>query len=162
MAYARPLGSRVGIIEAQAMRRREENVMSEQKNIEAVQKMYAAFGRGDVPAILEDLADDVSWEVNSQAAASIPWYAPLRGKRDVPKFFGALVETVEYTRFEPQALAATGDVVYCTVSFDMVVKKNRKKVTSIMFHRFTFKNGRVVEVRTGEDTAQVLAAWNAP
>jgi ketosteroid isomerase-like protein len=134
--------------------------MSEQKNVEAIQKMYAAFGRGDLAAIMEDLADDVSWEVNSQAAASIPWYAPLKGKKDVPSFFRALAETVEYRRFEPQAFAATGDVVYCTVSFDMIFKKNQQKVTSIMFHRFTFRNGRVVNVRTGEDTAQTLAAWN--
>ena len=29
--------------------------------IETVQKMYAAFGKGEVPAILACLADDVEW-----------------------------------------------------------------------------------------------------
>jgi ketosteroid isomerase-like protein len=37
------------------------------QNSKIVQEMYAAFGRGDVPAILQRLADDVEWEygVNS-------------------------------------------------------------------------------------------------
>lgn len=30
--------------------------------IETVQQIYAAFGRGDVPFILSQLADDVEWE----------------------------------------------------------------------------------------------------
>ena len=30
--------------------------------IETVQQIYQAFGRGDVPAILDHLADDVDWE----------------------------------------------------------------------------------------------------
>jgi len=135
--------------------------MLEQRNIEAVQRMYAAFGGGDLPGILELVADDVSWVVNSQAAGTIPWYLRIHGKKDVAKFFAGLAESVEYTRFEPQAFAATGDVVYCTVSFDMTVKRNRQTMSSLMFHRFTFKSGRVVEVLTGEDTAKTLAVWNA-
>ncbi|HEY2517920.1 MAG TPA: nuclear transport factor 2 family protein [Polyangiaceae bacterium] len=135
--------------------------MSEQKNLEAVQRMYAAFGRGDLPSILENVADDVSWAVNSQAAGSIPWYLHIKGKKDVAKFFAGLAESVEYTRFEPHAFAATGDVVYCTVSFDMTVKRNRQSMSSQMFHRFTFQGGRIVDVLTGEDTAKTLAAWNA-
>ncbi|MDP9332220.1 MAG: hypothetical protein M3Q30_02740, partial [Actinomycetota bacterium] len=29
--------------------------------IEAVQRLYAAYGRGDVDAVLTELADDVDW-----------------------------------------------------------------------------------------------------
>ena len=31
-------------------------------NIETVKSIYEAFGRGDVPAILDKLADDVDWD----------------------------------------------------------------------------------------------------
>ena len=31
-------------------------------NVAAVEAIYAAFGRGDVPSILERLADDVRWD----------------------------------------------------------------------------------------------------
>jgi uncharacterized protein len=31
-------------------------------NIETVKGVYEAFGRGDIPAILEVIADDIEWE----------------------------------------------------------------------------------------------------
>jgi ketosteroid isomerase-like protein len=40
-----------------------------------VQGIYEAFGKGDVPAILEVLADDVEWEAwenNSAVEAGVP------------------------------------------------------------------------------------------
>ncbi len=33
--------------------------MTEQENVQLIQELYAAFGRGDVPAILDQLTDDV-------------------------------------------------------------------------------------------------------
>src|SRR5258706_12029090 len=101
--------------------------MSEQKNIEVVQKMYAAFGKGDLPAILEAVTENVAWGVVSQAAASVPWHLSIEGRKDVSKFFTALAETVEYLRFEPQAFAAGGAFVYTTVRYEMVIKKNQQK-----------------------------------
>jgi hypothetical protein len=38
--------------------------------------------------------------------------------------------------------------VYCTVSFDLTFKKNGKKIThDNVIHRFTFRNGKVIEWR---------------
>ena len=62
--------------------------------IETVQQIYAAFGRGDVPAILAHLADDVEWEY-ATAPNPIPWLQPLRGRGQVPKFFEALFAGIE-------------------------------------------------------------------
>jgi ketosteroid isomerase-like protein len=31
-------------------------------NLATVQSIYEAFGKGDIPAILEVLADDIEWE----------------------------------------------------------------------------------------------------
>ena len=46
-------------------------------NIPTVQDIYAAFGRGDVPAILAQLAEDVDWEYG-MADAGVPWLQPRR------------------------------------------------------------------------------------
>jgi uncharacterized protein len=35
--------------------------MAEQENVQLVQEIYAAFGRGDIPAALDALAHDVEW-----------------------------------------------------------------------------------------------------
>jgi hypothetical protein len=44
--------------------RAEERAMS-QSNVETIQQVYAAFGRGDVPAILERVSDDTTWSFNA-------------------------------------------------------------------------------------------------
>ena len=45
------------------------------KNVETVNKIYVAFGNGDIPAILECLSENVQWEKwaeNSAHHAVVP------------------------------------------------------------------------------------------
>jgi ketosteroid isomerase-like protein len=131
--------------------------MSE-KNIQSVQSIYAAFARGDVPAILEHIADDMRHFGVVSESPEVPWHLQITQKKDVPRFFQALAEECEFTRFEPRDFAAAGDHVYCTISFDVRIKRNGRKATyENVMHRFTVKNGRVVEWRGTEDTAKTRA-----
>jgi uncharacterized protein len=125
-------------------------------NVETVQKIYAAFGRGDVPAIMENIAEDlVGFSIVADATPEVPWHLQISKRQDVPKFFQALASAADFTRFEPHAFAASGDHVYASVNFDVTLKRNGKKVSyRNAMHRFTFKNGRVVEWRGAEDTAK--------
>jgi len=53
------------------------------ENLETVKRIYAAFGRGDIPAILDTLADNVAWEAwadNSAGKVGVPWLVPRHGK----------------------------------------------------------------------------------
>ena len=52
-------------------------------NLAAVQRLYAAYGRGDLAAVLDELADDVDWAAEA-ASRSVPWYGEFRGKSAVP------------------------------------------------------------------------------
>jgi ketosteroid isomerase-like protein len=137
----------------------KEKIMS--SNIEIVQKVYAAFGRGDVPAILEHIAPDmVGFGVVADATPEVPWHIQITKREDVPKFFQALAAECDFTRFEPHSFATGGDHVYASISFDVTIKKNAKKVSfRNTMHRFTFKNGRIVEWRGTEDTAKTRDAW---
>lgn len=59
-------------------------------NLETVKGIYEAFGNGDIPAILEVLADDVEWEAwddNSAVTAGVPWMIPRHGKAEAVHFF---------------------------------------------------------------------------
>ena len=78
----------------------------------------------------------------------IPWHIQVSKKADIPKFFQAVSETAEFTRFEAHDFAAGTDYVYCTCSFDAKFRRNNKKVTvDIEIHRFKFKDGKVIEWR---------------
>ena len=74
-----------------------QHPMSDPK-IEAVQRLYAAYGRGDVDAVLAELADDVDWAAEA-ASTSVPWYGSYRGKGEVPRFFKEIGSNVDVTEF---------------------------------------------------------------
>ncbi|HKE17113.1 MAG TPA: nuclear transport factor 2 family protein [Kofleriaceae bacterium] len=129
------------------------------KNIAVVQKIYQAFGTGDVPGILEHIAEDMRGFGVVSETREIPWHMQITRKADVPSFFQALAAECDFTRFEPRDFAASGDQVYCTVSYDVTIRRNGRKLSiDNTMHRFTLKNGRVVEWRGSEDTDRVRKA----
>ena len=81
-------------------------------NIQTARKMYEAFGRGDLQAMLDLVTDDVDWSTDA-AIESAPWYGPRHGKGGVASFFQAIGSTGPVTEFTPLAITSNddGDVV---------------------------------------------------
>ena len=75
-------------------------------NVDTVKDIYAAFGRGDIPAILDKLDDNVEWDVEVPTPG-VPWLQPRRGKASVPAFFESLAP-LTFTTFEPHTFFADG------------------------------------------------------
>lgn len=130
-------------------------------NIERVQQIYAAFGRGDVPTILGLLAEDVEWEygVNS---TDVPWLQPRRGRANVGGFFEAL-SALEFLRFEPTQLFANGDTVVALIELEAkVTATGRPIVETDEVHIWHFDSrGQVARFRHRADTHQHLTAWGS-
>src|SRR5207244_10478253 len=64
-------------------------------NLATVSDIYAAFGRGDVPAILDKIAQDCRWEAwadNRAQQHGVPWLQSRIGPAGVADFFGALAQ----------------------------------------------------------------------
>jgi ketosteroid isomerase-like protein len=80
--------------------------MSDQ-NLQLVQGAYEAFSRGDVPGVLERLAEDVVWTVPQP----LPQATEARGREEVGTFFQRLVETWEDFDVEVDDFVASGDRV---------------------------------------------------
>lgn len=136
-----------------------EDPLSE-TNIQIVQQIYAAFGRGDMPGIMEHISQDLRHFGVVSDQKLLPWHIQIDRKQDVPLFFQAIAESSEFARFEPRDFVAGGDHVYCTISFDATFKRNGKTFTHDNgVHRFTFKDGKVVEWFGTEDTAKTSAAY---
>lgn len=93
--------------------------------IETVQQLYADFGRGDVPAILARLADDVDWEYNT-FPNPVPWLQPRRGRDQVAGFFQALAG-LEFSRFEPLQCFGSGQFVVSLVNVEFTVKATGRR-----------------------------------
>src|SRR5215210_5597289 len=84
--------------------------MAEQENIRLVQALYAAFGRGDIPALLDALTDDVEWWEPGPTDV-LPWAGLRRGSDQVGQLFRVLDEVEEVQQFQPQEFVAQGDRV---------------------------------------------------
>lgn len=128
------------------------------KLVETVQSVYQAFGRGDVPAILEVMHDDVDWEY---VDGGVPWMKPGRGRAAVAQFLQAFATEVELTRFVPKTFMEGPGVVGVVVDLEAIVRRNGRTFQEVdEVHLWQFDDrGRVVRFRHCANTAAQQAAW---
>jgi ketosteroid isomerase-like protein len=133
--------------------------MSENDNIQKLQQLYAAFGRGDINMILNNVTDDVTWGIDT-TATEVPWYPIREGRGGVGDFFATLDREVEFTHFAPTHFAAAGNLVFVHVDIGYKLKKNGRTASTGSNHQFTVRDGKIARFRAFEDTAAVRDAWN--
>ena len=128
-------------------------------NTNTVREIYDAFGRGDVPAILAKLDENVEWEYGT-AAHEVPWLMPRRGRKGAGEFFESLAE-VDFHNFVPKAILADEKLVVAIVDIAFTVKKNGKNVVEQdEAHIWRFNDaGKVVRFRHCADTNQHVQAY---
>lgn len=128
--------------------------------VKTVQAIYEAFGRGDIPAILERLADDIRWEEwpdNHAQAAGVPWLQPLAGKQATLQFF-SVVGGFQFHDFQVRSLMAGGNQVAADVLVDATVTSG-VRIRDEELHLWTFDDsGKVTRFRHYVDTAKHIAA----
>jgi hypothetical protein len=74
-----------------------------------IRNLCDAFGRGDIPTILNMLADDVDWYDPGRPA--VTHAGRYRGRDDVLRFFSRVGESLAIETFEPKEFIAKGDRV---------------------------------------------------
>ena len=131
--------------------------MSDPK-IDAVQRLYAAYGRGDMDAVLADVDDDVDWAAEAAGDAA-PWWGAHRGRSAVPRFFDAIASSVDVTEFTPLSFTSNDTDVMNTVRFAYTVKATGRSVAMTMQHWWRFSGGKIVFFRGAEDTHQTAEAF---
>jgi uncharacterized protein len=129
-------------------------------NAATVQAMYEAFGRGDIPAILDRLADDISWDASdpptSAQRAGIPWLLERHGVDEVQGFFEAL-GLVEIHSFEVPRVIEDGDDVVALVRFDATLRETGERFKVEEMHHWVFgPDGKAIAYRHYNDTGQLI------
>lgn len=119
--------------------------MATQTNIRSnaaiISEMYAAFIRGDIPAILLPLSPTVHW-VNHMDPM-IPWSGDQSGSR-VMEFFNALSNSVDVLGFEPVESVSEGEYVVFRGTFSCRSKATGKSATTQWVHLWRVKDGQVL------------------
>jgi uncharacterized protein len=139
-------------------RDRSKCVMSERTNTDVVQQGYEALGRGDIPAILDLLTDDVEWI--QQGPSVIPFAGTRHGHEGVAEYFSLLDENLEFEQFEAREFVAQGDTVV-VVGFERGVSKaTGHTIEQEWAHVYTLRDGKIAKGRFFEDTAALVAAFH--
>jgi ketosteroid isomerase-like protein len=76
-------------------------------NAELLRGTYEAFGRGDIPAVMAVLDENIVWN----APRVLPQAMAVSGRDDVGRFFQKLASTWEDFGLEIEDLVASGDRV---------------------------------------------------
>jgi uncharacterized protein len=131
--------------------------VSAEENTSLVQSAYEAFGRGDMAALAELMADDIEW-VDSGDPDDDPNAGTFKGKEAVLGWFGGLASTRDYTTFEPREFIAQNDKVVSLVYAEATVRDTGRAFVSHEAHVWTFQDGKLVRVHIYLDTAAAAAA----
>lgn len=130
--------------------------MSAETYLAIIQKVYADFGKGDIPSVLSALDPEVHWSY--YAPSEVPHAGEFHGVQAVIGFFQAVGEKLEILEFGPIDFVASGDLVMVTGAEKVRVKATGKVAYSPWAHAFTFKNNKVIRVREYVDSAAFAAA----
>jgi ketosteroid isomerase-like protein len=131
--------------------------VSAEENTSLVQSAYEAFGRGDMAALAEVMADDIEW-VDPGDPDDDPNAGTFKGKEAVLGWFGGLASTRDYTTFEPREFIAQNDKVVSLVYAEATVRDTGRAFVNHEAHVWTFRDGKLARFQIYLDTAAAAAA----
>ena len=126
--------------------------MTEQ-SVEIVEGAYAAFARGDVPAVLAAMADDIEWH----EAEGMPYGGVHRGGDAVARnVFGPLIADIDDFAVTPIELIPSGDTVAVVARYTGTGKSTGKELDLEVAHVWDVRDGKLARFRQFADTAKFL------
>lgn len=123
-------------------------------NLELIQKMYADFGQGNVPGIMDALSDDIVFD--TPGPDIISWAGVRKGKSGVMDFFQQVGSSTEYEKFEPKDFVVDGDKVVAVGSAVFTSRATGKKGAADWIMVWTIKNSKAVYVKNLWDTNAIV------
>ena len=131
--------------------------MNESANIATIQRLYADFGRGDIPAVLAALDPEVDW-INA-GPSTIAYAGTRHGLAQVREFFATLDASIAVQTFEPREFIAQGDRVVALGRWTGRVKATGREYASDWAMAWMVVNGRVTAFQSYEDTHAIATAF---
>lgn len=130
-------------------------------HLDTVAAIYEAFGKGDIPGIVQHLSDNVQWEAwadNSAQKAGVPWLQAHSGRAGALQFF-EIVGTLKIREFQVLSLLAGGNQVAAEFVIEFEAPVTGAICRDEELHLWTFDgNGKVIRLRHYADTAKHIAA----
>ena len=121
-------------------------------NVRVAKQTYEAFGRGDVPAVLENFHSDVEWH----AAEGLPWGGVHTGPNAVAEnVFGAVMAEIDgFALNIDRFIEGNDDVVLVLGRYSGTGKKGGKSLDAAFAHVWELDDGKLKRFLHYTDTAR--------
>lgn len=122
-------------------------------NVELVRGAYEAFARGDVPALLEVLDENVEWN----EAEHIPYWpgGPLIGPQAVLEgVLARIAEDFDNFTVNVERVVGCGETVLVEARYRATLKQTGKSLDAQVAHVWDFRDGKAVRWQQYSDTWQ--------
>jgi hypothetical protein len=104
---------------------------------DTVGEIYAAFGRGDIPFIIDQLADDVSWD-ERLPAHGVPYLEPGSGRDHVATFFHGVATGLKFSKFDVEDIIGSDDKIAVLIGSEGTNLMTGKTFVDYEAHVWTF------------------------
>lgn len=96
-------------------------------HIATARNFYAAFGAGNLTALLDLLSESVEWEYDA-TESDVPWLQKRHDRSGASEFFSVLGRSMQIHAFAPTAFFAAGDTVLVLIDIEFTVLATGKRV----------------------------------
>ena len=115
--------------------------MGEQQNVETVRRLYQLMNDGNLPAVLNLMAEDV--ELFLFGSVKVPWAGHWRGRRGAQQFALAMAGAAE-VKDHPDILVGAGDSVVAVHRPVVRIRATGRDASFNVVHVVTLRDGLVV------------------
>lgn len=130
------------------------------ENVAATQKLFEAFGAGNVSAILDLVNDDIRIEFYGPPD-EIPYAGMYDGREEARRFFETVLSSVDIHVFEPEEFIAERDKVVVTGRLHLTARSTGGTIKSDFVHVITMANGKWSRFRDFMNTVEAVRAFSA-
>jgi ketosteroid isomerase-like protein len=134
---------------------------SPEENLATVKRIYDAFERDDLDALLAELTEDVDFAAEANPPTG-PWHGLHKGHEGVADWW-RLLDSVgggNDSEFIPIAYGTSENEVFALIEYRFTARESGREVEMHLHHYFRFReDGKADYVRGSEDTHQVALAF---
>lgn len=122
-------------------------------NVKALEQMYAAFAKGDVPTVLGAMDPKIEWSEAEGVIYDVgkPFVGPDAVVQGV---FARIPQDFDNFTVTPSNYIDGGDTVVVEARYRGTAKATGKPLDAQVAHVFEFRDGKVIRFQQYTDTAQ--------
>jgi uncharacterized protein len=135
-----------------------ETSIATRSNLQIIQQAFNDFAKGNIPAIIDTLAEDVRWGSFKIPGAAMS--GNFFGKEGVQEFFKHLDEQIRFSVFEPREFIVQGDSIIVLGHQAGIVKSTGKSFDHDWCFSFKMKESKVQSYFAFTDSYEQAKAFS--